>query len=232
MKPTCRVSLNLAILFLSILQPVSGQDHEWEPVAEEVVIVPAGPFGERLSNCKVTEFLTRDKDRPLDRRYRFTGLVGSNIPFGTYVITLRCDVPQGVRSVVGGVSSLLEVKHKRDFLVVSSHRWLGDHAPGGGPRFRVNVRRPTADSDRMWIKMVGLYLNKVFVDGVDEMASSGEIIDAMPGDYMLMLLVPGRLVCEKQIRLLDPGGSLTLDLERACDIVEAIGAKELERVEH
>ena len=79
--------------------------------------------------------------------------------------------------------------------------------------------------------MVGLYLNKLFVAEIDERSSSGEIIDAMPGDYMLMLLVPGRLVCEKQIRLLDAGGALTFDLGKACDIVEASGARELGRVE-
>jgi hypothetical protein len=215
-----------SILCLLVSSALGYQDETPHLVAEEVILMPVGPFGEPLSNCKLYEVLTRDNGRPVDRRGRFTGLVGRNIPFGTYVISLTCDVPEGVTSIRGGVASSREVHARNEFLVISSHRWLGDHGPDGGPRFRVNILKPDSSS-KVWIKFVGLYLQSEQVAGVDETSSSAQIVDATPGDYLLILLKPGGIVCEKGIRLLDPSGSMTIDIGKACEIVDVKGVVDL-----
>jgi hypothetical protein len=90
----------------------------------------------------------------------------------------------------------------------------------------VNILKPDSSS-KVWIKFVGLYLQSEQVAGVDKTSSNAQIVDATPGDYLLMLLKPGGLICEKTIRLLDPAGSMTIDVGKACEIVDAKGAVDL-----
>jgi hypothetical protein len=205
------------------------QDRKWEPIAQSVTLMPIGPFGESLTNCKVISFVTWKDGVSIDRKTLFIDLVGKDIPFGAYSVDVRCDVPKGVTSVSQGVASIISVKAHKDFVVVSSHRWLGDHLPGGGPRFRIHVQKSPGLSEPLWVKLVGIYLSEVHVVEIDKITSDATIVGATPGNYVLMLLIPPKVLCMRELLLLNPWESvsgerfITIDMTKGCEINEASG---------
>jgi hypothetical protein len=219
----------LALLFT--VNPWTAKTPE-QDVAKEIMLQPVGPFGEVLRHCSVQSFLEIDREQR-QRRGLFTGLVGRNVPMGTYWVALKCEVPVGVRSMVDGVGSTVSIQSPRQFVVISSHSHVAEYAPGYGPRFWVKIKNAASISGPIWIKAVGLYQNFWTTAKVDETSSQAEVQGPLPGDYLLMVLAPGKFICAKKIRFLNkwdpllPGEQwITIDLGKGCEVVDAKGITE------
>ncbi|QOY91210.1 hypothetical protein [Paludibaculum fermentans] len=229
-----RFQRSAVMILLGVLMvlPVSvaAQIRDADPsAAEEVVLMPVGPYGEKLDNCKVASFLFQGapQHRNVERRSLFNGLVGKAVPFGPYLAYLTCDVPKGVRSITNGVASSVRVQHRSEFLVISSHRHIM-HYQDGGPRLQVRIEGAFDTSGSLWVKLVGTFLNEVAVakvgrDGV------ADIVVATPGDHVLLVLATGKLVCTKSLSLASPWDQpgeryVTINVEQGCQITRSYGA--------
>jgi hypothetical protein len=172
--------------------------------------------------------------KPRELKGLFNGLIARQVPVGTYSVTLKCDVPPGVRSMVDGVGSTVEVQSiGQQFFVISSHTHMADYAPGYGPRFWVRIKNAGSVFGPLWIKAVGLYQESLTVAKVNEVSSEAEVGGLLPGDYLLMILSPGKLICTKKMRLLNPWDPLlpgkqwiTIDIGKGCEVVDARGISE------
>jgi hypothetical protein len=177
--------------------------------AETVTVRFVNYFGVPWPDCHVEEFTsTLGSDVGTDYAGRFHGLTGRNIPFNLgYRLVLECAKP-GYPSFPLSV----DVTRHRTFIVVSSWMHRGDYETGLGPRLTVSVvPRPPEVIGQAWVKLLGVYMDHSASDGVDPETGEARFHwMIVPGTYMVLLFTPEKLVCAKEIELLEPHGRLEL----------------------
>jgi hypothetical protein len=176
-------------------------------VAETVTIRFVDHFGVPWQDCHVEEFTPADVGGGPDFASRFHGLIGHNIPFGDDCrLVLKCAKAGPF------FPFFVAVGRERTFLVVSSWEHAGDYETGLAPRLTVSVvPRPRGGTGQAWVKVLGVYINHSESDGVDQRTGDARFYSILPGTYMVLLLTPEKLVCAKEIELLDAFGRLELE---------------------
>jgi hypothetical protein len=178
-------------------------------MAETVTIRFVDHFGAAWQNCHVEEFTsTIGSDLGSDYANRFQGLMGRNIPFSiSYRLVLRCP-----KVAYPSSPFFVDVFSDHTFIVVSSWMHRGDYQTGLDPRLTVSVARPASErAGQAWVRVVGAYVDYLASDGVDPQSGDARFDWPAPGTYMVLLLTPEKLVCAKEIELLEPHGKLELD---------------------
>lgn len=176
-------------------------------VAETVTIRFVDFFGVPWQGCHVEELTSAEVDTGPDFASRFHGLVGHNIPFGAdYRLVLKCAAAGPF------FPFFVAVERNPAFLVVPSWQHAGDYQTGLVPPLTVSVvPRPRGGMGQAWVKVVGVYINHSESDGVDQQTGEAWFHWIVPGTYMVLLLTPEKLVCVKEIELLDAFGRLELE---------------------
>jgi hypothetical protein len=178
-------------------------------MAETVTIRFVDYFGAPWPDCHVEEFTsTFGKDVGSDYASRFRGLTGRNIPFNLgYRVVVQCakpDYPSFPFSV--------DVTRDRAFIVVSDWMHRGDYETGSDPRLAVSVVPRPPEVGQAWVKLLGVYMDHSASDGVDPETGEARFHwMIVPGTYMVLLFTPDKLVCAKEIELLEPHGRLELE---------------------
>jgi hypothetical protein len=176
--------------------------------AETVTIRLVDYFGVPWPNCHVAEFTsTLGRNVGSDYAGRFRGLTGRDIPINVgYRLVLQCakpDYPSPPFSV--------DVTRDRTLIVVSSWMHRGDYETGLGPRLTVSVVPRPPEVGQAWVRLLGVYMEHSASDGVDPQTGEAQFHwMVVPGTYMVLLLTPEKLVCAKEIQLLEPHGRLEL----------------------
>jgi hypothetical protein len=74
------------------------------------------------------------------------------------------------------------------------------------------AQRPGEGIGQAWVKVLGVYVDHSASDGVDPHTGEAQFHwMIVPGTYMVLLLTPEKLVCVKEIELLEPRGRLELE---------------------
>jgi hypothetical protein len=203
-----KISSALLLTLISWLWSAPNLATGPQKMAETVTIHFVNHFGVPWQDCHVEEFASTIGDDGSDYASRFHGLTARNIPFNrSYRLVLEC-------TKVGYPSFpfYVDVLRDRTFIVVSSWLHRGDYQTGLGPRLTVSLARPQSErAAQAWVKVVGVYIDYLHSEGVDQQSGEAGFDWIVPGTYMVLLLTPEKLVCAKQIDLLEPHGRLELD---------------------
>jgi hypothetical protein len=164
-------------------------------------------FGRPQSDCHILEFVSLDDERNPDYVAHFSGAVGRNIPYGsTYRVHAKCADERS------GGTFLVTVNKSDTLLVLASWLNLGDYVTGPSPRLTIRIRsnNETKLAEKTWIKIVGVYVDRMEVARVSPSGTAG-FFDVVPGKYLMLLFGDG-LVCTKEIEFLKAPADLELSI--------------------
>ena len=183
-----------------------------------VNILPVSEEGAALERCSVRSFLPVGHEKPKDLASRFSGLDGNNIPFGKYIVVVRCS--NGTNA-----SALVQVDRPRKFAIVTPSL-MADYRPDALPQFLVRIQ-PRPEGPRMlWAKLIGVYLNELDVEPFSAESGTAAFISIQPGRYILLLLGVDGKFCSVGLSITRPSGSVTFHQRAgACELVDSVAAK-------
>ncbi|MGJ5820978.1 hypothetical protein [Paludibaculum fermentans] len=190
-----------------------------------VRIVVRDSFGRRGSDCRVLHFVvdtdaTRAQlgnleltDQP-DYAGRFDGMVAHDIPYGEYIVDVRCARPDGA-----GGSFRSFIQKGEMTLSLAGYSWGGDDTrPGGRISLTARLSKNSGASSRagFWIKAVGVFLERTEEVELDPAQGQAVFYHLEPGTYLFLLFKKDQLVCTRQIDLFRGGAQLEIDPGAPC----------------
>lgn len=214
---------SLSILFLIVscfvaadVVPSQQNQNVGTSKLSKVMLSAVDSFGGKRDSCQVSQFKRLDFPRGGDYSHRFSGLSGTDIPYGfKYEVYIRCDD----KSVSGPF--FMTVSRENKFEVLASWLNVGDYVTGPDPRLTVVVHSKQGSrlEGTLWIKVVGVFVNKIEVDRIDPQLQSAKFYEIVPGRYLLLLLSGGKVMCTQQIDFLDAPARLELSLSgESCSV--------------
>jgi len=183
-------------------------------VAGTVEVLPLGTNGEALDGCKVERFF--EINAKSENSSRFQGLSGKLVPFGEYLVSVRCGD-------VDGATSVVVVNRAAAFVVVSSARHVADYAPGGAPLFSIRVSNLGELAARTWVQLVGVFLDVRVSDLVAPSSGRATLPIEQPGAYVLTVFSGGDVLCRQALRIDNIGGSLEVRTGPSCEFYSGPG---------
>jgi hypothetical protein len=217
--------------FLGLHSP-SQDASPWIKQRATVTLTYFDSFGHSAGDCEVKEFTSFNEGDATDYGRYFTAMVGKNIPFGkSYRVTLSCDQ----RGMFGPLWASVE---KPDQLIILSSFWAhgdgsrgGDYNTGFDPRLTISVTpiKDTHLSGRLWMKLMGVYMNQTELAHVDPKSGSAQFFMVFPGRFVLLVLDDNKLVCTKQMDLLSGDATLKISISSSgCRIDQQLAIREVD----
>lgn len=178
-----------------------------EPGHGNVELFAVGSRGEALRGCAVRMFQnteTHDNVAP-----RFRELVGKNIAFGSYLVSVRC--------VDHGASSVVTVSRREQFLIISSAQSSAIHYPPGvGPSFLVRVTGLTRPAGgRQWVQVIGLYRDERAAEPLDEGSATLSVTEGL---YQLVIFEENEVICSGAISIDGPRAGIEVAVGKTCAV--------------
>jgi hypothetical protein len=160
--------------------------------ASDLTILAVGAFGQSLAQCSVNSFKLAGRrigDR-LNYKDRFEGLSGRDLPTGNYEVFIHCDNQRLRKEIKLSRDIQLEVVTASDRIVV------GDR---GEPKLTVKFNLEPQVGQIWWIRLLGLYNDKLYVEPFSATLGVATLIDPEPGSYIATVLSNDGYVCMHEV---------------------------------